>query len=210
MSFLPMVYGALCFGAGRRQTVPRAGSQHRDPVAPRRVLRPLAPDRRDDPARRKVTRQPDFRLTFLATAATLGAPVLGTYPWWRRALLARIADADIPTMVVWGDADAVLPASHLEAAVAALPNASSHLFPDTGHMPQLERAEEFAELAAAFVAKAGRERSDLMKRLATVLATVALAMPLLPQLRRRLPLPPLRVTSGAGARGPDLHGRPRR
>jgi pimeloyl-ACP methyl ester carboxylesterase len=57
-------------------------------------------------------------------------------------------------MVVWGDADAVLPATHFEAAVAALPNAQSHLFPDTGHMPQLERAAEFAELAAKFVAAA--------------------------------------------------------
>ena len=102
----------------------------------------------------KLNRQPDFRVTFLATAARLGLPVVGTYPWWRRALLARLADADIPTMVVWGDADTVLPATHFEAAVAALPNATSHLFPDTGHMPQLERADDFAELAAKFVAEA--------------------------------------------------------
>ena len=48
---------------------------------------------------------------------------------------------------------------------AALPNASSHLFPDTGHMPQLERAEEFAELAAAFVAEAADlEGSRPMRR----------------------------------------------
>lgn len=102
----------------------------------------------------KLNRQPDFRLTFLSTAARLGAPLLGTYPWWRRTLLARLERADIPTMVVWGDADSVLPAKQFHAAVSRLPNAGSHLFPDTGHMPQLERAEEFAELAAAFVADA--------------------------------------------------------
>jgi pimeloyl-ACP methyl ester carboxylesterase len=102
----------------------------------------------------KVSGQPDFLLTFVTTAAALGVPLLGTYPWWRRALLEKIAAAEIPTMVVWGDADTVLPSAHLEAAVAALPHASSHLFPDTGHLPQIERAEEFAELASRFVAEA--------------------------------------------------------
>jgi pimeloyl-ACP methyl ester carboxylesterase len=157
VSFLPMVYGALA-------SVPVVGRRFRGLARSTGIqsLRDVFfdPSHLTDEMIRhagKVTRQPDFRLTFLTTAATLGAPVLGTFPWWRRALLARITDADVPMMVVWGDADAVLPASHLEAAVAALPNASSHLFPDTGHMPQLERAEEFAELAAAFVAKAGAE-----------------------------------------------------
>ena len=106
----------------------------------------------------KVSGQPDFLLTFLSTAVALGVPVLGTYPWWRRALIAKIAAAEIPTMVVWGDADTVLPSAHLEAAVAALPHASSHLFADTGHMPQIERAEEFAELASRFVAEAATAR----------------------------------------------------
>jgi pimeloyl-ACP methyl ester carboxylesterase len=154
VSFLPMVYGAL-------SSVPVVGGRFRGLARSTGIqsLRDVFFDPThltDEMIRHagKVAKQPDFRITFLTTAATLGAPVLGTYPWWRRKLLARLAEADVPTMVVWGDADAVLPASHFEAAVAALPNASSHLFPDTGHMPQLERAEEFAELAAAFVAEA--------------------------------------------------------
>ena len=102
----------------------------------------------------KVGRQPDFMVTFLSTALSLGVPLFGSYPGWRRALLARIAESNIPTMVVWGDADRLFPCSHLEAAVAALPHATSHMFPDTGHMPQIERADEFAELAARFVAEA--------------------------------------------------------
>ena len=99
-----------------------------------------------------VGSQPDYRLTFVRTALSLGVPHLGTYRGWRRSLLRALAEAEIPTMVVWGDADTVLPPSHLEAAVAALPHATSHLFPDTGHLPQIERAAEFAELAARFVA----------------------------------------------------------
>ena len=152
VSFLPMLYGALA-------SLPVVGQRFRG-LARESGIQSLKdvffdPSHLTDEMIRhagKLNRQPDFRLTFLGTAARLGAPVLGTYPWWRRTLLRRIADADIPTMVVWGDADAVLPASHFEAAVAALPNASSHLFPDTGHMPQIERADEFAELAGKFVA----------------------------------------------------------
>lgn len=153
VSFLPMVYGALA-------SLPVVGPRFRG-LARDSGIQSLKdvffdPSHLTDEMIRhagKLNRQPDFRLTFLGTAAGLGAPVFGTYPWWRRTLLRRIADADIPSMVVWGDADAVLPAAHFEAAVAALPNASSHMFPDTGHMPQIERAEEFAELAAKFVAE---------------------------------------------------------
>jgi 2-hydroxymuconate-semialdehyde hydrolase len=154
VSLLPMAFGAL-------SSLPVVGRRFRG-LAREHGVRSLRdvfhdPSHLTDEMIRhagELNRQPDFRLTFLATAGRLGVPVLGTFPWWRRALLARLADSEIPTMVVWGDQDRVLPATHFEAAAAALPNANSHLFPDTGHMPQLERAEEFAELARAFVAEA--------------------------------------------------------
>ncbi|POX40518.1 alpha/beta hydrolase [Streptomyces sp. Ru73] len=108
----------------------------------------------------EVGRQPDFRATFAATLLRLGVPALGSYPGWRRALLARTAAARVPTLVVWGDADTVLPVKHFHAAVAALPHARSHLFPATGHMPQIERAAEFAELAAGFLDTAAGPAKD--------------------------------------------------
>jgi pimeloyl-ACP methyl ester carboxylesterase len=51
---------------------------------------------------------------------------------------------------VWGDRDLILPAAHLNAARTHLPRAQAHLFPDTGHMPQIERAEAFSELLENF------------------------------------------------------------
>ena len=45
-----------------------------------------------------------------------------------------------------------LPATHLAAARAAFPEAETHLFADTGHMPQIERADDFADLTRLFVA----------------------------------------------------------
>ena len=112
----------------------------------------------------RLSRQPDFRATFLATSVALGGAVLGMPPafgqrtGWRRALVNRVAASGIPVLVVWGDADKVLPPAHFEAARAALPDAQAHLFPDTGHMPQVEKATEFAALAGEFVAKAEASR----------------------------------------------------
>ncbi|WP_059011940.1 alpha/beta fold hydrolase [Streptomyces specialis] len=98
-----------------------------------------------------VGRQPDFRATFLGTALSLGVPLLGTYPGWRRRLLTALAEARIPTLVLWGDADTVLPAHHLTAALVALPHARGHLLTATGHLPQIERAGELTALAAGFI-----------------------------------------------------------
>lgn len=69
---------------------------------------------------------------------------------WRRRLLARMVELDIPTFVLWGQKDLILPFAHFEAVATALPHARLHVFPDTGHLPQVERADEFARLVQAF------------------------------------------------------------
>jgi pimeloyl-ACP methyl ester carboxylesterase len=83
------------------------------------------------------------------TARGLGG-LRGVHPGWRERLLPAVAATGLPVLVVWGDRDTVLPHTHLAAARAAVPTAWTRLFPDTGHMPQVERAEEFAELVQEF------------------------------------------------------------
>ncbi|MGX5359262.1 alpha/beta fold hydrolase [Kocuria sp. KH4] len=107
----------------------------------------------------RVGAQPDFRATFLGTYRSIGLPVVGVLPGWRRALLERIRASGLPVLVLWGEADAVLPAHHAEAAAAALPEARLHVFPDTGHMPQIERTAELVALAREFVASAEGSRA---------------------------------------------------
>lgn len=107
----------------------------------------------------KVGRQPDFRGTFVGTAMALGIPMVGVFPGWRRDLLARVASSGLPTLLVWGEADTVLPAHHLDAAKRAFPHAQSHLFAETGHMPQIEKAAEFSALAEDFLAKVDASRA---------------------------------------------------
>lgn len=83
------------------------------------------------------------------TAHSLGT-VLGVRPGWRRRLVPAVAALDLPTLVVWGEEDRVLPATHLDAVRRLLPRAETHRFPATGHMPQIERAAEFAALVEQF------------------------------------------------------------
>jgi 2-hydroxymuconate-semialdehyde hydrolase len=98
----------------------------------------------------KVLARPGYAATFLATAKSLGG-FRGVAPKWRAELLDEVTKLPRPTLVVWGERDLILPAAHLEAARRHLPDARFHLFPDTGHMPQIERPGEFAELALDFL-----------------------------------------------------------
>ncbi|MEU7905609.1 alpha/beta fold hydrolase [Actinoplanes sp. NPDC049118] len=126
-----------------------------DPRAARRIEhlqfhdRAHATDERVEFAVR-VAARPDNARVYLETARELGT-FRGVRAPWRATLLAEVAAHPKPTLIVWGDRDRVLPATHLPAARAALPHAKSHVFPDTGHMPQIERADDFADLARLFL-----------------------------------------------------------
>ncbi len=102
------------------------------------------------------------RQTVLDIAHDLGT-IAGIRAAWRTELARALATSDIPVLVVWGTHDHILPFSHLEAAAAALPRAESHVFSKTGHMPQIERPDEFAEVVEEFLARrlAGRETAGV-------------------------------------------------
>ncbi|MGB5951360.1 MAG: SDR family NAD(P)-dependent oxidoreductase [Ornithinimicrobium sp.] len=71
---------------------------------------------------------------------------------WREILLNQVAAQRVPTLIVWGEKDEVLPADHSEAAQRALGHAQTHVMTDTGHLPQVERPEEFARLLSDLIA----------------------------------------------------------
>ncbi|WP_433413095.1 alpha/beta fold hydrolase [Microtetraspora malaysiensis] len=97
----------------------------------------------------ELSQRPEAARTLRRVAAGLGS-IRGVHPGWRRDLLMAMARLGIPTLVAWGTHDRILPAGHLINAAAALPQAHTHLFSRTGHMPQIERAEQFAALLTRF------------------------------------------------------------
>jgi pimeloyl-ACP methyl ester carboxylesterase len=56
----------------------------------------------------------------------------------------------LPTLVVWGERDSIIPAAHGEAAHQAMPGSRLELFPDAGHMPHNDDPERFARLLVEF------------------------------------------------------------
>jgi len=58
-----------------------------------------------------------------------------------------------PTLIIWGKNDNVLPVEYAYEAAEILPNATLQIFDNCGHMPQIECAEEFNDLAISFLAE---------------------------------------------------------
>lgn len=60
----------------------------------------------------------------------------------------------MPTLIVWGERDAVLPVEHGHAAQEAIPGSRLELFEDAGHIPQLDDPDRFHAVIREFVATA--------------------------------------------------------
>ena len=63
-------------------------------------------------------------------------------------LAEALAASGVPAQVIWGEADAVIPAAH----AAALPGAQVSVIPDAGHMVQMEQSAEVNRLIRDFIA----------------------------------------------------------
>jgi pimeloyl-ACP methyl ester carboxylesterase len=89
------------------------------------------------------------------TVRRLTAAALRVSPRVRAELFARDVDSssvlaavDVPTLVLHGVDDEVVASAAARHAAATIPGAELILFPDTGHLPFLERPAEFAAALA--------------------------------------------------------------
>jgi pimeloyl-ACP methyl ester carboxylesterase len=56
----------------------------------------------------------------------------------------------LPTMIVWGDRDPVIPAGHARRAATLIPHARLEMFSGAGHFPHCDEPARFAELLTDF------------------------------------------------------------
>src|SRR5215218_9100370 len=63
----------------------------------------------------------------------------------RLALAARL-----PTLIVWGERDSIIPVDHGAAAHHAMPGSRFEVFPAAGHMPHDDDPDRFAAILTAF------------------------------------------------------------
>jgi pimeloyl-ACP methyl ester carboxylesterase len=58
--------------------------------------------------------------------------------------------AQMPSLIVWGERDTIIPVAHGEAAHAAMPGSRFVSFPEAGHMPHDDDPERFASVLTEF------------------------------------------------------------
>jgi len=57
----------------------------------------------------------------------------------------------MPTLVLWGDHDTIIPVEHAYTAQAALPGSRLEIFEGIGHFPQVEAPDRFVEALVDFI-----------------------------------------------------------
>ncbi|HLZ83394.1 MAG TPA: alpha/beta hydrolase [Caulobacteraceae bacterium] len=69
--------------------------------------------------------------------------------WPDAAALARI---DTPTLLLWGEADELVPVRYGRAAAAAIPGSQLVVLPGVGHIPSIEAPRDFVRILTDFAA----------------------------------------------------------
>jgi pimeloyl-ACP methyl ester carboxylesterase len=60
--------------------------------------------------------------------------------------------AGLPTLIVWGEDDRMIPSGHGETAADRIPGCRFELIPGAGHYPHEDNPDLFASLVANFIA----------------------------------------------------------
>ena len=63
----------------------------------------------------------------------------------------RVGEVGCPTLIVWGQDDRIVPVEAADAYERAIPRSRKVVFPDTGHVPMLERPSAFNALLDEFL-----------------------------------------------------------
>jgi pimeloyl-ACP methyl ester carboxylesterase len=92
--------------------------------------------------------EPEHRAAFLRTVHAVIEPGGQAVSATDRLYLA----AAMPTLIVWGDHDPIIPVSHGRAAHEAMPGSRLEIFENVGHFPHAEEPERFARVLLDFLA----------------------------------------------------------
>ncbi|MBC8044399.1 MAG: alpha/beta hydrolase [Rhizobacter sp.] len=79
----------------------------------------------------------------------------------RTGLRVRLGELKLPVLILWGDSDRFVATKYAAVAHREIPNSELQLISRCGHVPMVERPEEFVQLTLAFLEKtatAGREK----------------------------------------------------
>lgn len=68
--------------------------------------------------------------------------------------------SEVPTLIIWGARDMMIPAEHGRAAHQLIPGSRLEIFERSGHFPHVSEPTRFAELVSSFMADTKPARTD--------------------------------------------------
>jgi pimeloyl-ACP methyl ester carboxylesterase len=87
------------------------------------------------------------RAAFVRTVRSVVSPFGQRVSAMDRLYLAE----HVPTLIVWGERDPIIPVEHGRSAHLAVPSSRFEVFEDAGHFPQLDDPERFSDLLTDFI-----------------------------------------------------------
>ncbi len=75
-------------------------------------------------------------------------------------VLDALPRLNMPTLVLWGENDRLLPPAHAHTAAARLPAGRAAVIPGAGHLPQLEHPERFIATVLGFLHEPACQNTD--------------------------------------------------
>ncbi|MFQ6001511.1 MAG: alpha/beta fold hydrolase [Anaerolineae bacterium] len=98
----------------------------------------------------ELARLPGAKETLLSVAR-MAIDLRGQNMRLLEPLLRRVPEIEVPTLIIWGAQDPVIPATHAYIAHQMIKNSQLHIFDRCGHVPQIEKPEEFNQLVLDFL-----------------------------------------------------------
>ena len=87
---------------------------------------------------------PEWAIEALLQRAT-GSPMLRLTELLEHDVEPRLHEIDVPTTLIWGAHDGVLPLSYAHALRDAIPNATLHVIEGAAHIPHMQQPARFLE-----------------------------------------------------------------
>jgi 4,5:9,10-diseco-3-hydroxy-5,9,17-trioxoandrosta-1(10),2-diene-4-oate hydrolase len=97
-----------------------------------------------------LARLPEAKETLLTVART-GVDLMGQNMRLLEPLLCRLPEIEAPTLIIWGAQDPIIPVAHAHIAHQMIRTSQLHIFDRCGHLPQIEKPEEFNQVVLNFL-----------------------------------------------------------
>ncbi len=98
----------------------------------------------------ELARLPGAKEMLLSVART-GIDLRGQNMRLLEPLLRRVPEIEAPTLIIWGAQDPIIPVAHAHIAHQMIKNSQLHILDRCGHVPQIEKPEEFNQLMLDFL-----------------------------------------------------------